>query len=130
MPELITTATAKEKFPLWEKYCVDPSGTLTNDEMLELAIDMAESEMQTFITVTSETLTNSLEMHLMNMVKYECFSYKHGDTQFEFNPAIVRQYEKTMNLLKGGLIGTGNITLQTKKRTFDSWFNDKNEDES
>ena len=90
--------------------------------MLIIAIDDAEAEFQSYITVT--TMDNELTLHLLNIIKFNCFNFLHGDTEFDSKPNIVREYEMSIELLEKALVKTGNVKMAAKDRQFVEWFSD------
>jgi hypothetical protein len=124
--ELLTPEYVKCNLPNWELYC-GISTEFSADELLQKAIDLAESEFLNFITVTSDDMTDPLRRHLFNIAAYNCFMYKHGDTEFKEKPQIIMRYLNTKKLLEGGLISTGNISITAKDRLFDEGFTKNDE---
>jgi len=123
---LIATATVKARFPMWANYLTEIAeeidGTSAED-LLANCITEAEAEFQSFVNVTDEDdMDDGLDNHLLNIIKYRVFLMKHGDTEFDKDPAIAIDYERTRKAIESGLVGTNNIRMTSKERIFDSGF--------
>jgi len=100
-------------------------------------LDLADDELQQYITIEdTDTLPDWLKKHLFNIAAYSCFEIRHGDTEFQNKPAIVKNYEsiiKYITELRQGNVpvalsiitnrvtanaSTNKITLNTKERLF------------
>lgn len=127
---LITLDIVKSKFPLWNSYC-------QTDNELTAIVNDSETIMLEYIKVTSETMTPQLILHLINIIRKRCFDTKHGDTEFESEPQILKDYKETMKLLLGYREGTTSIqpadlvvpanlvSITSKPRRFGGkWFSD------
>lgn len=105
---LLTVADVQTNFPQYERYFVDKDGTYDED-IIQTDIDNAEVEITQFLTLPA-SLTPVLKMHLIRIVKYLGFNRIHGDEVFESKPAIVKDYERTIDMLTiirngGGITG-------------------------
>jgi len=123
---LITAAAAKAKFELWEDYCTIPGSVQTPEQVFANKISDAEAEMLQYLPdLTLATITENQERHLINIIRYRCFQIKHGDTQFETDPAIVYDYKQTIDWLKNLQSGDG-FSLAAKDRVYTdgNWFTD------
>ena len=124
---LINNAAVKTKFPLWESFLLDIADTSgqSTDELLTLSREEAEHEMQNFLDLENEDdMTDRLTDHLMTIIRYRVFLQKHGDTEFEKAPGIVREYKKIRKLLDSGRIGSDRISITTRDRIMDVSFLD------
>jgi len=117
----------KENFPDWETYCTIEGSELTADDFLTQAINRAVEELSDYVTIADNTLSTSQKRHFLNIVRRNCFLYKHAATDFERKPQIIRDYEDTIEKLK--LTGqSGDITMEAKTKRFDVWFTDPYDD--
>lgn len=127
---IVDAAYIQANFEPWEKYCTIEGSGDTPEEVLDKKIALAESEFSEYVTVTAETITDQLTRHLLNLVKKHCFDIKHGDTEFEHKPQIVKDYEASLDWLKkyrirtAGIDGAASISITAKSRRFDHWFNE------
>jgi hypothetical protein len=124
---LITPDYVKGKFPEWETLCTRKDALLTADQMLQNAIDMAETEYQEFLgTIDEDDITSTDLLHLLRIVKYNCHNFRHGDSEFKRTPQVVKDYEKTRKRLEAGLIRGDGVRITSVDKKFDEWFNDDN----
>lgn len=123
--KLITKSFVKDNLPNWETYCTRADGLKTAEEMLQIAIDRSEDEFLSYITVTETTIIDLQKAMLLKLVKYRCWNFLHGDTEFKNTPQIVKDYETIIERLKKGVVGKG-VTMTAKDRMFDKgkWFTD------
>ncbi len=123
--ELMTPDYVKCRFPDWETFCTREDGLKTADEMLQIAIDMAEAEFLTFYGALADAdVTEQHRFHILRIVRFNCFGFRHGDSGFEHQPAIVKQYESTRKKLEAGLLGANGVKITSKERLFDESFTD------
>jgi hypothetical protein len=125
----MTLAQMKVYFPLYSNYC-------STDSELQADMDAALKLMKLYISgLTSDNITEELEMILVYITKKLSFGRKHDDSEFENKPQIIRDYEFAMEQLKrytsGELIFDDDdddttdtaIRLTAKERRFSSgWF--------
>jgi len=134
---ILQKSTVKDRFAEWERFC-DAHPDLTADQALGQAITEAEGELDEYVPGLSEnTITKALEVRLMDLIRYHCFQFAHGDTEFDQPPAIVQDYNHTLQRLE--LYRTGDLPtpdtspttdedkekdvhIQAKRREFDDWF--------
>lgn len=129
---LITLEDAKDKFEVWEDYCTIEGSAKTPDQILQEKIDDAEIELTEYLDVDETTVTDREIRHLVNIIRYNCFRVKHGDTDFDNKPQIVVDYENTIERLKewqgGDALGQSQDlpTMDAKTRRFaeGGWFKD------
>lgn len=133
---LLDLTTFESDFPLWEKFCIDADQN-ASETILQRRLDLADDELQQYITIAdTDTLPDWLKKHLFNIAAYSCFELRHGDTEFQSKPAIVKNYEATIKYLtelrQGNVpvalsivtnrvtanASTNKITLNTKERLF------------
>ena len=133
---LLVLATFESDFPLWDKFCLDDE-ELPSETILQRRLDLADDELQQYITIEdTDTLPDWLKKHLFNIAAYSCFEIRHGDTEFQNKPAIVKNYEATIKYLtelrQGNVpvalsiitnrvtanASTNKITLNAKERLF------------
>jgi hypothetical protein len=130
---LISVKYVKEHFPKWEKFFFDDSDEV-NEEVLVAEIEIAEAKLLEYVQVTKDTITESLRVHLLNIVAYRGFTRKHGDTEFENEPQIIKDYNATIAMLEKYKAGesavipndiddSDNVAITAKERKFDRWFN-------
>lgn len=130
--ELITSTYVKTHFPLWSRYCI-AANNQTADEILQGEIDMAQNDLLDYVAVDETTITDQFRLHLFNIIKYRLFGLKHGDTEFQADPQIVKDYKYTRDVLmqykKGQLsvdaapsTGPNRVTIKGKHRLFDHGF--------
>ena len=127
---LVTNAWVKERFPQWQTLCTRADGLKTADEMLTLAIEQASIDFSAFFdSLTADDMTNEYKMHLLKIIKHVIFGFMHGDSEFKTPPQIEKDYEDTLGLLRGGLIGAETIQITAKERLFEpgEWFTDDDE---
>ena len=133
---LITPDYIKQNFPAWAHYAAYDSVADTVDSALENQISEAQTELADYITVSEESITPQIRLHLRRMVEKNLFMLKHGDTEFERKPRILADYEKSINSLTMLRDGTRantpptpatqqqGLKITTKKRRMDNWFKD------
>lgn len=127
---LIDADYVTKNFPNWELFCFQ-EGTVAEDN-LQLAIDRAIEEFSEYLTRTDTDITAMEKRHILVIAKYNCFEFKHGDTDFSTKPIIVKDYERTIETLqkyaegKMGQPASTDITMDGKTRKFgvDKWFTD------
>lgn len=126
---LITPEYVQENFEAWQNFCTVEGSAFTPEEILENKIALAEAEFSEYLTVTAETITDPQLRHLLNLVKKHLFDIKHGDTEFEHPPQIVKDYEASIAWLQkyrtriAGIDGDASISLTAKRKRFGQWFN-------
>jgi hypothetical protein len=127
---LINLDYIKKNFEQWEPYCTIEGGDLSPSEILQLKLDRAEEEFLEYLDVTQETITPGQLRFLLIIVKKNCFDIKHGDTEFEFKPQIIKDYEEAVKFLdkkrvrQGAIDKAESIKINAKEREFDEWFNE------
>ena len=132
--ELISLSYIKSHFPLWSQYCTNPDTGEPDDNILEGERDMAQVDLLDYVDVDENSITDQLRVHLFNLVKYRLFGLKQGDTEFSTDPQIVKDYKFSRDILlkykKGELqlnpvptTGYNKVTIKSKKRLFNKWFN-------
>lgn len=129
---LITTNYVKSNFPNWSYYCSDEEKT--PDQVIESEIQTASIQLSEYVTVTETTITEALKLHLFNIVRKRLFDRKHGDTEFQTKPAIVKEYEDSLKILEKYRTGEMSVTqpeagqtnekisFTAKPRKFGNWF--------
>lgn len=139
MSTLITATYVKANFEQWETYCTVEGSAYTADQILEAKIDLAEIEFLEYIRVDATTVTGQHKRHMLIIAKKNCFDIKHGNTEFESKPLIVKDYENTLAALQKYQLGelaafdadsdTDNdlprVSITAKTRRFDTWFNEE-----
>ena len=134
---LISDEYVKTYFPLWSNYFLDDNQD-ASETVLSNEIIQAENEFLSYINVDSSSITDSLKLDLLNIVKYRGFSRRHGDTVFEptTRPMIMIDYQNTIKKLAsiksgelavdGTVPSTGQtLSITSKPRKFDKWLNYK-----
>lgn len=92
--------TVKIDFPLWNRFCSYDSAS-DPEAILQRQMDLADNKLRQYINIPSgSALPDWLQLHLFNIVRKFCFDIKHGDTEFQSKPTIVREYEATIEELK------------------------------
>lgn len=128
MGELITSEQVTALWPTWQALAdsIQISGQ-TSDDLLELAIELAEDEWGDYMTIAVDDMTDSLTRHLMHLVRYQLYLLKHGDRVISAKdkPRIVADYEATIGLLRDGALGSGIINMTARTRRMDGWFTDQ-----
>jgi len=100
MAQILDKTSIKALWPRWTSFCVDETGVLTQDDVLDLVINEADGVLGQFVPgLTTATLTPDLKHHLLNLVRYFGFLNLHGDTEFDSQPAYVRLFNLTMKAL-------------------------------
>lgn len=97
---LVDATFVKDKFELWEDYCTIPGSSKTADDVLNDKIEDAENEFLQYLSVTEADITGNQKRLLMNIIRYNCFRVKHGDTEFDHEPQIIQDYKSTIEYLK------------------------------
>jgi phage gp36-like protein len=134
---ILQKSTVKDRFAEWERFC-DAHPDLTADQALGRAIADADAELREYIPgLDSNVITEPLELRLMQIIRYRCFLFRHGDTEFDQPPAIVQDYHSALERLKlyrSGELKAPDTTpatdedkekdvhIQAKRREFDDWF--------
>jgi len=121
--QYIDATWVKDRFPDWQTFCTREDGLKTPDEMLNLAIQNSETAFLSFVSITDIDMTDELRLHLLNLIKYNCFNYLHGDTEFKHKPEIVMNYNRSLQKLKKALLYKGNDKLAAKEPEINTWFN-------
>lgn len=137
---IIPKSEVKDRFAEWHRFC-DAHPDLTADQALDRAIADADAEIKEYIPgLDSSTITEPLEMRLMQLIRYRCFLFRHGDTEFDQPPAIVTDYHQALErlqLYRSGELNAPDTTpdedtdaekdvhVQAKERDFDTWFHDR-----
>ncbi len=104
---LLNITNFKTEFPLWEKFVLDDNN-ITNEELLQLKLNQADAKLNQYIIVPEGTeLPNWLRLHLYNIAAKFCFDVRHGDTEFEPKPQIIKEYEITIEALESFLDKNG-----------------------
>nr|BDD47024.1 hypothetical protein 19 [Balneolaceae bacterium] len=97
---LIEKSYIKQNFPSWDHYTAYDTVAANDDDALDNQIAEAETELGQYITVTDTTITDSIKRHLFRIVVKNLFMLKHADTEFEREPAILRDYNKSIKMLE------------------------------
>jgi len=137
---ILSKSTVKDRFAEWERFC-DAHPDLTADQALGRASADADAELREYIPdLDSSTITEPLELRLMQLIRYRCFLFRHGDTEFDQPPAIVQDYHSALERLKlyrSGELKAPDTTpdtdedkekdvhVQAKAREYDQWFHDR-----
>jgi len=130
---LISIEYVQEHFPKWDKFFFDDSDEV-NEDVLAAEIEIAEAKLLEYVYVTAETITEALKVHLLNIVAYRGFTCKHGDTEFENEPQIIKDYNATIAMLEKYKSGEASVNpndindandviITAKRRRFNRWFN-------
>jgi hypothetical protein len=129
-----TIEWVKNNFTIWGNFCDD------NENKLKTAMKNALLEINEYIEVTEDQLIDTrIGRHFLIITKKNCFNYKHGDTEFERDPQIVKDYNATIELLED-LSSTRsineedtedgtNITMKARSKLFDTWFTNLREED-
>lgn len=135
---LIAQSYIKQNFPQWDHYAAFDEQAADTQAALDNQIQNAQYELSQYVTVTAQTMTDALKLHLFNIVRYNLFMLQHADTEFESDPQIVDEYEQTIKMLTSlregerpaqpGAPGEaqGKAKISAKNRRFDQWFTDTN----
>jgi len=136
MSATLTTAEwCQERFPGWRKFCDIDDFEGTPEDLFDIAREMAEVELLEYIDVDVSTITPALKHHLLNITKKVCFNFRHDDAQFDKQPQIVVDYEKSIAMLEQYRNGelpnapepgdnADTVTMSAKDRKFERWFTD------
>jgi len=132
MAEAATLTFVKAHFPFWTDFCDAEEATLISE------IDMAIIELNDYFTITENDFdfesNNPLNIHFLNIVRKRCFDLKQSGEDFTTKPTIVKDYERTLEVLKEYQAGitkpnpnhdsnTENlINIEAKTRVFNTWF--------
>lgn len=138
---LIDKATVKLKFTRWESFArlTAAEDSADVEARVDNAIADGETKLLEYVTVTDETITDQLTLHLMCIIKKFLFDIKHGDTAWERTPQIVKDYNDCIALLeryKDGEFAVPDddpdddtpkeVRITAKARRFGGkWFNDR-----
>lgn len=97
---LLSMTQFKSNFPLWNKYCLDESNE-ADDTILQNELDNADKKFAQYVIIEDgETLPNWLNLHLFNLARKFCFDRKHGDTEFEHKPSILKDFNDSIAALE------------------------------
>jgi hypothetical protein len=120
---LIDDQYIKDRFPAWEKYCTIKDSTKTPEEVLDIVKADSEVEFLDYLDVDETTITDAEKLLLLKIVRYRSFLIRHGDTEFKNTPEIVKEYEATLEFLKGNQSeGQPAITAKARIFTDGGWF--------
>lgn len=97
---LIQSATIKQNFPEWEHYAAYDTVAVDNDAALANQIELAETELLDYITVTEDTIDAKIRRHLLRIVQKNLFMLKHADTDFKREPAVLADYRQSIRMLE------------------------------
>ena len=115
-------------FPLWTDY-LDGNATT-----LQGIIDQSIIDLSDYIEIDTDNITDIQKRYIFHLVRKMCFDTKHGDTEFESPPQIVKDYYSLIKKLEDIRKGKRNqyvetsddeptsIKITAKPRKFDSWF--------
>lgn len=129
---LITTDFFKSNFPLWRDFCQNTDG-IDPDVVLQNAIGLGEAELVGYVQVDETNISPQLRLHLFNIIRYRLFGLHSGDSQFDNDPQIVKDYKASIEMLskyKSGeliidgapLTGINHVAIKSKRRRFGRWF--------
>ncbi len=116
---LITAVYVKENFPLWDQYCTDDTGAVS-ETILQKEIDLSIIKFSEYLSLTDEEITEPLRLHLLNIVQKRCWQRRHGDTEFKEDPQLIKDYKETIKTLTGYKEGTLSLdpaTITAPKNT-------------
>jgi len=130
---LISIEFVKTYFPLWDKFFLDSDGA-PSETVLNNIIILAESKFAEYVSVTADTISAPLRLHLLNIVCAYGFNLQLGDREFESRPAILRNYDSTIEQLQKYKDGSEiplasdnstvpSVIITSKSRRFTAWFN-------
>lgn len=115
----------KKHFALWDKYFINENNEAL-DEILESEIELAEAEMAIYFPIAFDEANPApepIKFHLLNLVKKRGFDRRHGDTAFDNEPAIIKDYNQSIAELKRLRDSGGSFRLMAKPKRFNKWFN-------
>lgn len=133
---LIELDYIKKNFPQWDQYAEFDQVSDSLDDALKLQLELAETELSGYITVTAEQMTPALKLDLLRIVKKNLFDLKHTDSEFDRPPQIITDYKNTIKRLQLILEGVNpvhppspdkaqqGIKITAKKRRYKNWFRD------
>ncbi len=105
---LVTNAWVKDNFVQFNSYYIDENGVY-QETILTSEIELSENKLNEYVDVDADSLTSSLKLHLLNIIKYRGFVRKHGDTEFDRDPQIVKDYNATIETLENIKSGEGKL---------------------
>lgn len=132
---LITANYVKKQFPQWEHYAQfasDPDTEITLSEQIQ----QGEIELADYTTVSESTITPAIRRHLFNMIRKNLFMLKHADTEFDHRPQVLKDYDKTIEMMTELRQGDRpsvsptpdsaqlGLKVTAKKRRYTEWFRD------
>lgn len=116
----------KKYFPLWDTYLE------SDQDKLQEHIDLACVELSEYITFDTDNLTDIQQRYILIIVKKSVWDTKHGDSEFENLPSIVKDYLSLIKKLKGIRSGSAGqpssdseyktIKFIAKPPKFRNWF--------
>jgi hypothetical protein len=133
---LITSQYIKDNFPQWQHYADFDTNADSPEDALTNQIGLAEDELAEYVTVSEKSMTDSLRRHLFHIVRYNLFLLQHADTEFERKPQIIKDYERSIQMLtqlRDGQIPpdppslddiAGLTKIKAKRKRFNRWFRD------
>lgn len=128
-----TVTWVKDNFPRWDAFCE------SDETKLKTGMQNALLELNEYIEVTEDDLINTkIGRHFLIIAKKNCFNFKHGDREFDRDPQIIVDYNRTINLLTelssthsltDDESETSDITMSSKTKLFDTWFTNLREED-
>lgn len=127
---LISLEFVKNHFPKWKEYFVDENG-VPDQRILEDEIILAEAELMNYIDSEAEEISDSLKIHLINIIRKRGYDRTNLMDSNEFFSNVVLDYNKTiaiLNDLKLGKISLEKnlddkiISVNNNSKKLNGWF--------
>lgn len=123
----------KKHFPKWDFYFKDRDTDEPDQDLLAESIDLALAQINDYVIVEEETITDTMKLHLLNIVRKKGFDLEYSAENFDTKPSIIRDYEYTLEVLEKYKNGyqppiqeddakSVNITAKPRIFTKDGWF--------
>lgn len=89
----------KTHFPKWDYFFKDRDTEAADEDLLSDTIDLALALINDYIVVEEDTISASMKLHLLNIVRKMGFDLEHSAEDFDTKPSAIRDYEYTMQRL-------------------------------
>ena len=123
----------KKHYPKWDFYFKDRDTDVADADLLDDCIDLALAQINDYVVVEEDSITTTMKLHLLNIVKKMGFDLEHSAEDFDTKPSVIRDYEYTLDVLekyKTGMQAPAtsenstqvDITAKPRLFTSDGWF--------
>lgn len=123
---LVNIDWVRENFTDWGTYFLDELNAPSEDE-LENELVLAEAEFLRYVKIEAEDMTNSMRVHLLNIIRKRAFDRLNLTASFEFTPRVIIDYETTIKYLdkiRRGEIKeiNNNVAIKITAKEKGEWF--------